>query len=64
MRLLCARDNVGPDPSLAVVGGFARSVSGDILGEWAYDYWQAAYGAIRVTANGPFDPCSMLVFPL
>eukprot|EP00039_Didymoeca_costata_P015828 m.274365 g.274365 ORF g.274365 m.274365 type:complete len:417 (+) comp16287_c0_seq3:90-1340(+) len=35
----------GPDPSLAVVGGYGESVSDDILGDWHYDYFGvAAYG--------------------
>ena len=33
-----------PDPSQAVVGGYARSLTADVLGEWEYDYWRGAYG--------------------
>ena len=33
----------GPDPSVAVVGGYARSTTHDILGPWEYNYWHAAY---------------------
>ena len=33
-----------PDPSLAVVGGHAVSVGEDLMGEWEYNYWRAAYG--------------------
>jgi len=34
----------GPDPSMAVVGGHAVSRNNDVMGEWNYDYWEAAYG--------------------
>lgn len=33
-----------PDPSLMVVGGHAVSIGDDLMGQWEYNYWQAAYG--------------------
>ena len=36
--------DVPPDPSVAVVGGHAVSSGEDLMGEWEYNYWRAAYG--------------------
>ena len=45
----------GVDPSLAVVGGQARSLSRNITGPWHYDYFDAAYGMQPEWARDKLD---------
>ena len=44
-----------PDPSVAAVGGFAHSLTPDILGEWSYDYWRPAYAMAADYVGGDGD---------